>query len=133
MSKRGLYILSAVGCLAGYGWLFYSWAMEGTGPSACLFKRIYHIPCPACGSTRAVMEVFQGHLKEAFMLNPNGLLLTAILIALPLWLLYDGVLKKDSFFRFYKQTDRLLGKKKVFGLFALIVILNWIWTIYKDL
>lgn len=133
MSKRSLYILSATGCLAGYMWLFYSWATKATGLSVCLFKKIYHIPCPACGSTRAVIEVFHGHLKEAFLLNPNGFLLAFGLVVLPMWLLYDGILRKDSLFHFYEKVNFLMGRRVVFGLFVSIVILNWIWTIYKDL
>lgn len=126
-------MLSLTCCLLGYVWLFYSWTIEGKGLSVCLFKRIYHIPCPACGSTRAVMEICQGHLKEAFMLNPNGFLLASVLVVLPVWLLYDGLLKRDSFFLFYIKTNNLLGKRKVLGVFLFVVILNWIWTIFKDL
>jgi len=79
------------------------------------------------------MEICQGHLKEAFMLNPNGFLLISVLVILPAWLLYDGLLKRDSFFRFYMGANYLLGKRKVFGVFLFIVILNWIWTIFKGL
>lgn len=133
MTKRGFYLLAVAGCLIGYAWLFYSQVTKGTGLSVCLFKRIYHIPCPTCGSTRAVIEVFQGHLKEAFMLNPNGLLLALGLILLPMWLSFDGISGKDSFFRFFTKINLLMGRKTVFCLFVLIVVLNWIWTIYKDL
>lgn len=133
MSKQSLYTLAASGCMAGYVWLVYAWTLKGTSLSACLFKRIYHIPCPACGSTRAVMEIFHGHLKEAFMLNPNGFLIISILTVLPIWLVYDAFFKQDSFYRIYIKAEEWLSQKKVFVWLSGMVILNWAWTIYKDI
>ena len=55
MTKKGLYMLSVVACAAGYVWLAASsmHAEEGVW-RGCLFKQFFHIPCPACGSTRAL-------------------------------------------------------------------------------
>ena len=44
----------------------------------CLFKTIFGMPCPGCGSLRAAHHLLHGDLKEAWALNKP------ILIALPL-------------------------------------------------
>ena len=66
MTKKGLYMLSVVACAAGYVWLAASsmHAEEGVW-RGCLFKQFFHIPCPACGSTRALIALCQGHWKES--------------------------------------------------------------------
>lgn len=133
MSKKGLYILSTIACIVGYVWLIISWTIADNGQSICLFKRIYHIPCPACGSTRAVVELCHGNVRESFLLNPNGILLGALMVIIPVWLIIDLSLRKDSFYRFYQWVDKTLGNKVIFFLFFLIVLLNWFWNIYKDL
>lgn len=130
MTRKGLYILSAVGCMAGYIWLFFFDSGVGT---VCLFKRLFHIPCPSCGSTRAIAALMQGEVKEAFLLNPIGILLALMLVGIPLWILVDVILKKDYYYLFYKKTDELFGKKYVFLFFALLVLANWAWNITKGL
>lgn len=133
MTKKSLYILSAIACIAGYVWLTVSWADVYNGHSVCLFKRIYHIPCPACGSTRAVVELLHGNLKESFLLNPNGIILVALMVALPVWLIVDLCRRDDSFYRFYQWLDRVLCKRSILIFFCLLVLLNWLWNIYKGL
>lgn len=130
MTRKGLYILSAVGCMAGYIWLFL---FDSGGETVCLFKRLFHIPCPSCGSTRAIATLMQGEVKEALLLNPLGILLALMLVVIPLWILVDVILKKDSYYLFYKKTDKLFGKKYVFLFFALLVLANWVWNITKGL
>ncbi len=36
----------------------------------CAFKAMTGMPCPTCGSTRAVILFSQGHLLSAFRMNP---------------------------------------------------------------
>lgn len=130
MTRKGLYMLSAVGCMAGYIWLFL---FDSGGGTVCLFKRLFHIPCPSCGATRAIAALMQGEVKEALLLNPIGILLALMLVGIPLWILADVILKKDSYHLFYKKTDELFGKKYVFLSFTLLVLANWVWNITKGL
>ncbi|NLZ47407.1 MAG: DUF2752 domain-containing protein [Clostridiales bacterium] len=41
-----------------------------TGRSICLFYNVTGVPCPACGMTRALLHLFQGHISEAFQYHP---------------------------------------------------------------
>lgn len=42
----------------------------------CMFKRLTGIPCPTCGSTRAVLYLSHGDIATAFFMNP----ITALLV-----------------------------------------------------
>lgn len=132
MSKRNFYLLAAIACLAGYGWLCYAWMAGGDGLSVCLFKRMYHMPCPACGSTRAAMEILQDHWAEAFRLNPLGYVCVVALGLLPVWLLHDLCLRHATLYAFYRRAEKALARKKVFIGLMLLVILNWAWILYND-
>mgnify|MGYP003246067183 FL=1 len=99
----------------------------------CLFKQFFHIPCPACGSTRALIALCQGHWKESLLLNPNGVLLAVLMLLVPGWILLDIIKGKDSFFRFYLWVGRIFIRKRIFIIFLFLVLINWCWNIYKGL
>lgn len=40
------------------------------GLTQCTFKRLYGIPCPGCGGTRAVISLLHGDLIEAVYYHP---------------------------------------------------------------
>ena len=40
----------------------------------CPFKLIFGVPCPGCGTTRAIKYLFNGDIQRAFYTNPVGLL-----------------------------------------------------------
>lgn len=39
------------------------------GPSLCLIRRIFGVPCPGCGMTRAFSCVMHGEFKKALQYN----------------------------------------------------------------
>jgi hypothetical protein len=121
--------------MAGYGWLFVNWhrSVSSVEPGVCLFKRITTIPCPSCGSTRSVLSVLNGDFTDALLINPFGMLIMVILILAPIWIVYDVVLRNDSLFRVYNRTELFLKQLWVAVPLILLVILNWIWNIYKGL
>lgn len=130
MTRNGLYGLSAAGCVAGYVWLT---CFESYGQSVCLFHRLFHVPCPSCGSTRAVAALLRGDVREAFLTNPIGPLLAGLLVALPLWIVVDVVTGEDSYYRAFCRMDEWLGRRYVFLLLVLMIVANWIWNIVKEL
>ncbi len=50
--------------------LAWAWVRVGLGTPGCAFHRLTGVPCPTCGSSRAVVAALQGHLVEAFLWNP---------------------------------------------------------------
>lgn len=121
----------ATGCVAGYIWLFFVNLWPDRAMGVCLFKRIYGIPCPACGSTRAISELIRGNPVGSLEINPNGVVLASIMLVLPVWLLWDVCTKSDSLFRFYGWFEQKLKRRWVWGIFCFFVLLNWVWNIYK--
>ena len=57
----------------------------------CTFHRLTGLPCPTCGTTRAALALFHGHLLEALGYNPLMTILGGMFMAggltAPVWLL----------------------------------------------
>lgn len=135
LERNRLYSILGITCLAGYIWLYYNLYLQNTKSSSesfCMIKRITNIPCPSCGSTRSVSSLLHGDFAGAIYWNPLGLVVLAIMIVLPIWLAVDLILKKDSLLQSYKSTEKTLRKKTVAIPLIILVIINWIWNIYKN-
>lgn len=136
MSRNKLYAILAAACAAGYTWLIINYAKSISDKpdiGVCLFKKATGIACPSCGSTRSVLELMNGDIARAFLINPFGILIMIILIASPVWIVYDLITRNDSLHRFYLSTEVII-RKKWFAIPAIaLVLLNWIWNIYKGL
>ena len=135
LERNRLYSILGITCLAGYIWLYYNLYLQNTKSSSesfCMIKRITNIPCPSCGSTRSVSSLLHGDFAGAIYWNPLGLVILSIMIVLPIWLAVDLILKKDSLLQSYKSTEKILRKKTVAIPLIILVIINWIWNIYKN-
>lgn len=137
MKKRNLYFLTAILSVAGYAWLSWN-IVEGTAsddvPTPCIVKHATGIPCPSCGTTRAVVELTRGNVVQSLLINPFGILAAAALFLLPLWIFTDRIKNNDSFFRFYRWIEKVFSERRWVSVPAvLLVIANWIWNISKGL
>ena len=136
MSRTRLYLLLGILITLGYAYLAYGlfYSHSHGGITVCPIKNITGMPCPSCGTTRAVMALLQGHFSEAAYINPLGYLATAALAVLPIWLIYDLILKKDTFITSYKKAENYIkGSTIIIAVAALLMLSNWIWNIYKGL
>lgn len=134
MSKNRLYAIILIACLSGFIYLIYSFqGFKTSDTTVCLIKNLSGFPCPSCGTTRAVTLVFRGRFWESLQMNPFGILVSAIMTIVPFWILSDLMLKKESFFIFYKKAEAVLRRKGMAIPLIILVFLNWMWTIYKDL
>lgn len=122
-------------CVAGYSWLIYNvytTSQKTNDFEVCLIKRIYKIPCPSCGATRSAVYITNGNFTDAWTTNPLGFIIVATLITLPLWLLYDVILKKNSLFEMYRQAELFFRKPIVAIPSIALVLINWAWNIFKN-
>jgi hypothetical protein len=119
MSRNQLYFTILIACATGF---IYMWT--GLGFS-CFFKSITGIPCPACGTTRFI----QGDFIQG---NPIGVVVGAAFI-LPLGVIFDLISRGDRVFRAYLWVEDKCRKPLIAALLIALVVLNWIWTIYKGL
>ena len=138
MTKNKLYTLLAIACFFGFIWLGFSFFADGflgeTKFSACLLKNITDYPCPSCGTTRSVkMLLFDGNLCGAFMMNPMGIIVAFIMVIVPIWLVFDLVSKKQTMLEAYLKIEKIISKRWIAMLLIILVILNWIWNINKQL
>lgn len=136
MKKKSLYILILGVCLMSYGWLFFNFLTTSSlssSSSICVFKNVTTIPCPACGTTRSVMSIFEGDISQAILYNPLGFFAIIFLIAAPFWIAYDFVFKKSSLLTIYQAMEYKLKNKIIAIPLVLIVLMNWIWNIMKGL
>lgn len=135
MTRNRLYLLLGIAVTAGYGWLVYG-IYTYKQPAAftpCVFKNATGIACPSCGSTRSVLSIIQGDIAKAMLINPLGLVITAIMIAVPLWLFFDITSGKSTLYTNYRAAEIWLSKKWIAAPLIAIVLINWIWNIYKNL
>jgi hypothetical protein len=90
-------------------------------------------PCPSCGTTRAVQEFLKGNLMNSFFMNPFGIIVAILMAIIPLWILFDLILKKETFYSNYKKIETIIRIRWVAIILIVLVILNWIWNIKKGL
>lgn len=136
MPKQRLYQLVSFLSILAYGWLIYNFFFLNTsegGITVCWFKTISGLPCPACGSTSGIIEIFKGNFHKAFQYNPFAYSSLLILIIASLWGSYDIVLKKDGFYKFYQTVNEKLKKKRIIIPIILLFLIIWTWNIYKTI
>ena len=134
MNKRNLYVLTLSLSLVGYGWLGWNVIEHSKTPTLCLVKHVTGIPCPSCGTTTAMIEIIHGNFLSSLLINPFGLLMMAVLIIFPGWIVTDLLRKWQSFFKFYQWFEIVLNQRRWISLPAvLLVVINWIWNISKGL
>jgi hypothetical protein len=134
MSRNKLYSFILIACSAGFIYLLYHlYYSESSQYSVCIIKNVTGFPCPSCGTTRAVQLTFKGNFIDSAMTNPFGIIISAILILLPFWIVIDLILKRDTFFKFYRRSEIILKQKKIAIPLIILVVLNWIWNINKAL
>jgi hypothetical protein len=137
MKKNKLYSLILVACFLGYSWLLFlkltPVKKSGLDLTVCVFKRVTSFPCPSCGTTRAVSDFFNGAILHSLYLNPFGIVVGVIMVVSPIWIIWDFITKKHSFYSFYIEIENILRKKKIAIPLIILVILNWIWNINKQL
>lgn len=137
MSKNKLYSLLLIACFFGYMYLgfsiFNSERNQNPDFKGCLFKSITTIPCPSCGTTRSIQLLIKGQFFEAVKINPFGLIVALIMLTVPVWIIADMLLKKQTFFDWYHKIEHFIRTKWIATMLIILVLLNWIWNIYKNL
>lgn len=135
MTRNRLYLLSGSGVLAGYIWLLAVSRQTLNKPSftPCIIKNATGIACPSCGGTRSVLLLSQGHLTDALLLNPLGIIIALIMLIVPFWILYDIVLKKNTLYTNFQKTEAILRNKWVAAILIILLLINWAWNIQKGL
>ena len=134
MNRSKLYLMLFVACIAGYIWVYYGFQAGTAGnrsAEVCLVKHVTNMPCPSCGSTRAVGALLKGRFWDALLLNPMGYIIALIMVIAPVWIAADFLRKSSSLFNFYQRMEAYLRKPKYAIALILLVLINWVWNITK--
>ena len=93
----------------------------------CFFKSTIHIPCPGCGLTRAIREIFQFHFGKALYYNYLSIPIVHFLILLNYFMLFDII--ED-------QNRAKIFLKRVFShpsILFLLLLVSWGLNLYHDI
>ena len=138
MTKKNFYILQATACFLAYLYvglvLLKNYYLPKTNLPGCFFKQLTSYPCPSCGTTRSVkILLLEGDIGSAFVMNPMGILVASVMVAVPFWLVYDGITKKQTLYDACLKIKKIIATRRM-GVFLIVVVtLNWIWNINKQL
>lgn len=141
MNAKKLYLVAGLLLMLGYGWLGYLSLAEANHahgvsqytPNVCLIKQITGFPCPSCGTSRSVLALTDGNFQHAIMTNPLGFIVFAIMLILPLWMLFDLATKRSSMHICYLKSEEALKQKMIAIPLICLALINWIWNINKGL
>lgn len=132
MKDKRIYSILLLMVLAGYVWLFLNINTQ-IHVFGCLFKNATNIPCPSCGTTRAILSILEGDLKAGLKFNPLGYIYLIAMIIVPFIILIDYFFKKNIVIKVYNLFILKLSNKNIFIPFFSIILLNWVWNIIKML
>lgn len=132
-TKKFYFFASSVSVMA-YSWLYVNMTFQSSNQKLfglCIFKHATGIPCPACGSTRSVLELSKGNISESLLINPLGLIYGMGLVIVPIWILFDLSRKDSSLYTFAQRLNKNIKNPVIFTALIFLIVINWIWNIYK--
>lgn len=130
MNAKKLYLFILVFSFAGFIWLFINIFIH-TDITVCIFRGVTGIPCPSCGITGTLRSVFYGNLSETKEINFLSFLILPMIFVIPFWIISDLLFRKQTFYRFYLKTENILKRRKVAVPLLIVLLLNWIWILFK--
>jgi hypothetical protein len=134
MSKKKIYTIVLIASLSGFIYLFLNTIYgKNIHFGLCIFKNVTGFPCPSCGTTRAIQLILQGKVIKSLYMNPFGIIVVVMMTIAPFWILYDLIAEKESFLLFYKKSEETIRIKWLSIVLIILVVINWIWNIYKGL
>ncbi|GIV39941.1 MAG: hypothetical protein KatS3mg033_1741 [Thermonema sp.] len=133
--KKRFYAFTSLLVLAAYAWI--SWHLYAGHQAAklgvCWSKNLLGIACPGCGTTRGMLAALQGYWQRALYYNPLSFPALMALALLPFFLLYDLIKKKTLTYSLYLLAERWLRRPAVLLPLAVLIVLNWLWNIQKEI
>lgn len=133
VNNKKIYTVLGLSFVMGLSWLCLAQWHQMPSVAFCWFKKITHLPCPSCGTTRSVTALLGGDVAASFLLNPLGIAAFIIMACIPIFLIYDVLMKSNKTIRTYHSIEKILQKRLVAVPLIVLVILNWVWNIAKEL
>ena len=117
-----IWLLTSIGtAICAAAWLYL-----GLARPQCRFREALGIPCPTCGATRATMELLQGDVMGALLMNP---LYTAGLGLVLVYGLYAATVLFGRLPRLRFTQNAGLGFLR--WAVVAVILINWAWLLYR--
>jgi hypothetical protein len=97
----------------------------------CGFKQLYGLPCPSCGMTTSAIAFIQGHIINAFYIQPAGAFLCCLLFISAFLAFLTAVF--GVYFGFLKRFLEQVKPGYVIIAFLIIIIAGWMVTLSRAL
>lgn len=130
-STYRFYLLSGLMLTAGWLWVGINAYLPHSNFTPCMFKNVTGIPCPSCGATSSVLSIYHFEWERAFIQNPLGYPITAALLVLPVWMIFDAARKKNTLPATYAVAERKLKQPLWLCFMFVAIVINWIWNLCK--
>lgn len=136
--RHRLYFFLLLVCAAGYLRLLLLLRQPVGSPAPaevgfCMIKEVTDFPCPACGTTRSALSLLEGRWADAFYWNPLGYMAVLALLLLPPLMLYDLLAGRALVAGLYDRFIAFINRKPVAIVAIALVVVNWLWNIFKGL
>ena len=102
----------------------------------CIFKWLTGYPCPGCGSTRALISLLHGDIKQSLWYNPVVFILIICGFVLAFVSLIEyaktkgrPIYKEMTVYKIFHQSLSVW----VIVIAVIFTILNWAWNIHKGI
>jgi hypothetical protein len=95
----------------------------------CGFQQRYGLPCPSCGMTRSAVAFIQGHIGQAFYIQPAGAFLCCLMVISAFLSFIVAVF--GIYFRFLKLFLEKVKLRYVIITFLIIIAAAWIVTLSR--
>lgn len=93
----------------------------------CIFKKIFKIPCPACGMTRAFIQILNFNIINSFSYNILAFPLCVTLTTILTLDVIDIIFKKNYVNKIIKTIS------KNYYIIIILLILSFIINIYRSI
>ena len=135
-SNKKIYWILGLLALGSYVWIGYHLLHTESQEAStlCLFKNVTGISCPSCGVTRSVLLLMRGEVAQAILINPLGVIAMALLLIIPVWIVFDLMQKRTTMLTVYSRSEEIIRKQKLIYIpLITLIAINWIWNISKGL
>lgn len=113
-----------------WAWVLLAWAalvaagallerFGGLALETCLFRRVSGVPCPTCGSTRAVLALLRGDPLGSLRASPLLWLAGLLFMAVLAWRLRSGA---------FPRLEKPWQRRGALALGLAALLLNWAWV-----
>lgn len=134
LSIKRFYIYLVACLIITWFWIVFQLNYQGDAQIVvCPSRLIFHISCPGCGITRAVVKMLRGDVVGALMMNPNVILAISFMMLTPFCLLWDAIMNKRWAYKCWLFYEKAFQNKFVIVSFLAIEVLIMIHNMVNDI